>query len=185
MNRLKEKYNKEIKAELKKDLGLKNDLSIPRIEKIVINVGMGKIISDSQFKDTVVNTLMRITGQKPLITKVKKSISNFKIRAGMEIGAKVTLRGERMYAFLDKLINVALPRVRDFRGLSKKAVDQKGNMNIGFKEYFVFPEIKSDEVEKLHGLEVAIVTNAKSSEAGIKLLEKIGIPFKATDQDKK
>ncbi|MFA6028153.1 MAG: 50S ribosomal protein L5 [Patescibacteria group bacterium] len=178
MNRLQEKYNKEIVPQLQADLKLKNKLSVPRLLKIVINVGMGKVIQDPQIKDTVVKTLTRISGQKPVITLAKKSISNFKIRQGMAIGAKVTIRGERMYDFLDKLINVALPRVRDFRGISKKAIDPKGNLNIGFPEYIVFPEIRSDEVEKLHGLELAVVTNANNKERSIALLTKLGIPFK-------
>lgn len=181
MNRLKEKFFKEIVPQLQKELNLKNKLAVPRIEKVSLNVGMGKIIQDPQLKDTVIKTLSRITGQKPVITLAKKSISNFKIRQGMAIGAKVTLRGERMYEFIDKLINVALPRVRDFRGIPVKSVDQFGNLNIGFPEYIVFPEIKSDEVEKLHGLEVTIVTTTKKRDLGIKLFEKIGIPLKKKD----
>lgn len=178
MNRLREKYFKKIVPHLQADLKLNNKLAVPRMEKIVINVGMGKIIQDPQIKDTVIKTLMRISGQKPVVTLAKKSISNFKIRQGMPIGAKVTIRGDRMYDFLDKLINVALPRVRDFRGISKKSIDPKGNLNIGFPEYIVFPEIGSDEVEKLHGLELAIVTTAGNKEKSTALLEKLGIPFK-------
>lgn len=178
MNRLKEKFFKEIVPQLQKELNLKNKLAVPRMEKVALNVGMGKTIQDPQLKDVIIKTLSRITGQKPVITLAKKSISNFKIRQGMAIGAKVTLRGERMYEFVDKLINVALPRVRDFRGIPTKSVDQFGNLNIGFPEYIVFPEIKSDEVEKLHGLEVTIVTTAKNKDSGIKLFEKIGIPLK-------
>lgn len=179
MNRLKEKYNKEIVAQLKKELNIKNMLALPRLEKIVLNAGIGKkVIQDQQFKDIAVKTLERITGQHPVLTLAKKSISNFKVRQGMVVGVKVTLRGERMYAFLDKLINVALPRVRDFRGIDEKSIDKNGNLNIGFPEYLVFPEIRSDEVEKLHGLEVTIVLNNANKESGKILLEKIGIPFK-------
>lgn len=182
MNRLKEKYQKEIASQLKQELKIDNILALPRLEKIVINVGMGKIIQEPAIKDVIVKNLMRITGQKPLITLAKKSISNFKIREGMTVGAKVTLRGERMYNFLDKLINVALPRVRDFRGISKRAMDPQGNLNIGFPEHIVFPEIKSDEVEKIHGLELAIVTTAHNKEKGLLLLEKLGIPFKKVEE---
>ena len=133
MNRLKEKYKKEIVAQLQKELNIKNVLALPRLEKVVLNAGIGKkVIQDSQFKDVAVKTLERITGQHPILTLAKKSISNFKIRQGMVVGAKVTLRGERMYAFLDKLINVALPRVRDFRGIDSKSIDKNGNLNIGF-----------------------------------------------------
>ena len=178
MNRLQEKYFKEVVPQLQQELKLKNKLAVPKIEKVVINVGMGKVIQDAALKDVVVKTLMKISGQRPVITLAKKSISNFKIRQGMAIGAKVTLRGERMYDFLDKLINVAFPRVRDFRGLSEKNIDSIGNLNIGFRENIVFPEIRSDEVEKVHGLELAIVTTAKSKESGLKLLQKMGIPFK-------
>ncbi len=177
MNRLKEKYLKEIRAQLKKDLALGNDLAVPRLEKIVLNVGLGKGLTDAKFKETVLNTLVRITGQKPVTTLAKKAISNFKIKQGMVVGAKVTLRGERMYDFLDKMINIALPRVRDFRGISPRSVDQKGNLNIGFKENIVFPEIKSDEVEHLHGLEVAVITTAGNKENGRKLFNLLGLPF--------
>lgn len=179
MNRLKEKYNKEIAIQLQKELNIKNLLALPRLEKIVLNAGIGKkIIQDQQFKEIAVKTLERITGQHPVLTLAKKSISNFKIRQGMVVGTKVTLRGERMYDFLDKLINVALPRVRDFRGIDAKSIDKNGNLNIGFPEYLVFPEIHSDEVEKLHGLEVTIVLNNADKKSGKLLLEKIGIPFK-------
>ncbi|MCX6746362.1 MAG: 50S ribosomal protein L5 [Candidatus Parcubacteria bacterium] len=174
----KEKFKKKIIPELKKQFGLKNDLEVPRIEKVVLNVGLGKSLKDANFLDNVESTLMRITGQKPIKTKAKKSISNFKIRKGMVIGLKVTLRGQRMYDFLEKLVNVVLPRVRDFRGLTAKAIDQGGNLNIGIKEHLAFPEIKADEIEKLHGLEIAVVTTAKSREEGRALLVAFGFPFK-------
>ena len=178
MNRLKEKYDKEIIPKLMEQFGYKNKMAVPKLEKITINVGLGKSLQDAKFTDVAVNTLTRITGQKPVLTKAKKSISNFKIRQGMTLGAKVTLRGDRMYDFLDRLINIAMPRVRDFRGIKRKAVDQQGNLNIGFIEHIVFPEIKSDDVEKLHGLEVSATTSTKNYEEGIALLEELGIPFK-------
>ena len=173
-----EKFKKKIIPELKKQFGLKNDLEVPRIEKVVLNVGLGKSLKDANFLDNVESTLMRITGQKPIKTKAKKSISNFKIRKGMVIGMKVTLRGQRMYDFLEKLVDVVLPRVRDFRGLTAKAIDQGGNLNIGIKEHLAFPEIKADEIEKLHGLEIAVVTTAKNREEGRALLTAFGFPFK-------
>ena len=173
-----EKFKKKIIPELKKQFGLKNDLEVPKIEKVVLNVGLGKSLKDANFLDNVESTLMRITGQKPIKTKAKKSISNFKIRKGMVIGMKVTLRGQRMYDFLEKLVDVVLPRVRDFRGLTAKAIDQGGNLNIGIKEHLAFPEIKADEIEKLHGLEIAVVTTAKNREEGRALLTAFGFPFK-------
>lgn len=178
MNRLREKYNKEIKPALKEKFGYKNDLAVPKLEKITINIGLGKSLEDAKFTDAAVDTLTRITGQKPVLTKARKSISNFKIREGMVIGAKVTLRQDRMYDFLDKLMNVALPRVRDFRGISRKKVDQQGNLNIGFNEHIVFPEIQSDEVEMIHGLEVAMTTTARNREEGLAFFEGLGMPFK-------
>lgn len=174
----KEKFKKKIIPELKKQFGYKNDLEVPQIEKVVLNVGLGKSLKDSNFLDNVESTLMRITGQKPIKTKAKKSISNFKIRKGMVIGMKVTLRGQRMYDFLEKLVNIVLPRVRDFRGLSVKAIDQGGNLNVGIKEHLAFPEIKADEIEKLHGLEIAVVTTAKNRDEGKALLAGFGFPFK-------
>ena len=178
MNRLKAKYEKEVMPKLLEQFGYKNKMAVPKLEKITINIGLGKSLQDAKFIDTAVDTLSRISGQKPVLTKAKKSISNFKIRQGMTVGAKVTLRNERMYDFLDRLINIALPRVRDFRGINRKTVDQQGNLNIGFTEHIVFPEIKSDEVEKIHGLEVSATTTAKNYEEGITLLEGLGIPFK-------
>ncbi len=183
MNRLQEKYSKEIAVQLKTELGITNIMAVPKIDKIVVNAGLSKGLQDSSYIDAAVDTLARITGQQPQKTKARKSISNFKVREGMVVGAKVTLRGERMYAFLDKLMNVALPRVRDFRGLSRKAFDGQGNYSIGFKEHIVFPEISSDEVEQLVGLEVNIVTTATSDEAGEKLLQLMGFPFEKINQD--
>lgn len=184
MNRLKEKYLKEIVPVLQKELGLKTVAAVPKLNKVVLNVGLGKAILDPKFKETVLNTLELITGQKPVTTTAKKAISNFKIKKGLVVGAKVTLRGERMFDFLDKLINITLPRIRDFRGIKNEAVDEKGNLNIGFAEHNVFPEMKVDEIESLHGLEVAIVTNAGEREAGRKLLTLLGIPFKKISVNK-
>lgn len=175
---LKDTYKKEIIPLLKVKLGYKNKNQVPKLEKVVLNVGLAKGLKDSSFLETVENTLTRITGQKPVKTKAKKSISNFKIREGMDIGMKVTLRDKRMFDFLEKLIKVTLPRVRDFRGLTLKSIDKGGNLNIGIKEHVAFPEIKADEIEKLHGLEIAIVTTAKSKEEGKALFEALGFPFK-------
>ncbi len=175
---LKEIYKKEIIPELKKEFGYKNNMQVPKLEKVVLNAGLGKGLKDSTFIDNVENTLTRITGQKPIKTKAKKSISNFKIREGMVIGMKVTLRDKRMFDFIEKLIKITLPRVRDFRGLSLDSVDKEGNLNIGIKEHISFPEIKADEIERLHGLEIAIVTTAKDKKEGIALFKALGFPFK-------
>jgi len=178
MQRLYEKYKKEAVPFLKKEFNIPNIFAVPKVEKIILNVGLGKAIKEKELFDVVENNLMRITGQKPVKTKAKKSISNFKIRKGMVLGMKVTLRKKRMYDFLDKLINVSFPRVRDFRGVSSKIVDGNGNITIGFKEHICFPEIRLDEVEKVHGLEATIVTSAKNNEQAIALLRKLGFPFK-------
>jgi large subunit ribosomal protein L5 len=181
---LKEQYTKKVVPELKKKFGYKNDMQVPKLEKVVLNVGLSKGLKDATFMDTVESTLTRISGQRPIKTKSKKSISNFKIRQGMIIGMKVTLRGQRMYDFIEKLVKVALPRVRDFRGLDWKTLDAKGNLNIGIKEHISFPEIRSDEIEKLHGLEIAIVSTAKSIEEAKSLFLAIGFPFKTEEQIK-
>ena len=175
---LKEFYSKKVVSELKDKLNYKNNLQVPRLEKVILNVGLGKGLKDSTFIDNVESTLTRISGQKPAKTKAKKSISNFKIRQGMVVGMKVTLRGRRMYDFVEKLIKVTLPRVRDFRGLNWSSVDNEGNLNIGIKEHISFPEIRSDEIEKLHGLEIAIVTTAKDREHAQALFSALGFPFK-------
>lgn len=174
-----ERYKKEVIPEMKKIFGYKNDLAVPRLVKAVINVGVGRALKDDKFLDHATDTLVRITGQKPVMTKAKKSISAFKIRAGMVVGLKVNLRGRQMYNFIDKLINITLPRVRDFRGLEARSVDNRGNLTIGFPEHLVFPEIKSDEVERLHGLEVVIDTNAKSHQEGLILFKLLGFPIKS------
>jgi large subunit ribosomal protein L5 len=184
MNRLKEKYNKQIISELQKKFNYKNKLAVPSIEKVVLNVGIPASKSDQKFQDLVGATLTRISGQKPVFTKAKKSISSFKVREGMIIGASVILRRDRMYNFLDKLISLSLPNVRDFRGLTKKSIDQKGNLTIGFKEYLAFPEINPDEVENTHGLEVCITTTAESKEEGFVLFSLLGFPFREKLEDK-
>lgn len=175
---LKEKYKKQVIPQIMKEFGYKNVMAVPKLEKVVINVGLSKAIKDPKFLDVMEDTLMRISGQRPIKTKAKKSISSFKIREGMLVGLKVTLRGKRMYDFVDKLVNVALARVRDFRGLAPKNVDASGNLNIGFKEHISFPEIRPDEIERIHGLEVAVVTTAKSREEGLRLLRLLGFPFR-------
>lgn len=178
MNVLREHYKTEISPKLKEELKISNTMAVPRLEKITVNVGVGKAGGDKKVIDNVVNTLKRITAQQPIQVKSRKSISNFKLREGMVVGVTVTLRGDRMYEFMYKLVNITLPRVRDFQGIPPKSVDQHGNLNIGFKEHLVFPEINSDEVEQLHGLEVCVTTSAKDRESGYRLLELLGVPFK-------
>jgi len=176
---LQEKFKEEIAPKLKETLNEKNLLALPRITKITLNVGIGTYIKTHN-KDfsNVVENITKITGQKPVITKAKKAISNFKVREGEPVGLAVTLRGKRMYSFLDKLINIVLPRVRDFRGLSRKSFDGQGNYSIGLKEHTVFPEISPDDVIKMHGVQINISTSAKNDEHGTKLLEAFGFPFK-------
>ena len=168
---------------MKSFFGYKNDLAVPRIEKVIINVGAGKVLKDPKFLDKAIESLKLITGQKPLITKAKKSISGFKIREGMAIGLKVTLRGKRMEEFVEKIIHSALPRVRDFKGLSLKSFDDRGNYTIGFKEQIVFPESALQKTDFSHGLEVTVVTTAKSKKESEKLLEFIGFPFKKGEEN--
>jgi large subunit ribosomal protein L5 len=167
-----------IQEQLKQQRGFENVMQVPRLEKVTINVGLGKSIKDSGFIDSVEASLTHIAGQKPVRTLAKKSISNFKLREGMPIGMKVTLRGDKMYDFLEKLIHITLPRVRDFRGINTKAVDASGNLTIGIKENIAFPEIKADAIERMHGLEVTITTTADNREDGLALFQAIGIPFK-------
>src|SRR3989338_4537863 len=175
---LKEKYQQEIVPAMKKEFGYRNSLAVPRLNKAVVHMGTGAGLKDAKFLEGAEATLRRITGQAPVKTLAKKSIANFKIRQGMVVGLKVTLRGKRMWDFLTKLTNVALPRVRDFRGLDPKAVDRQGNASFGFKEHVVFPEIRSDEVERLHGLEVVVDTTATSYNEGLSLLRHLGFPFR-------
>lgn len=178
MARLKEKYNKEIAPQIAKEFDIKNPMAIPRIEKIIVNMGMGEAISNSKILDVAVEELKVITGQKPVITKAKKSIASFKLRQGMPIGTMVTLRGERMYEFLDRLISVALPRVRDFRGISGKAFDGRGNYTLGISEQLIFPEIDFNKVDKTRGMNISIVTTAKNDEQSRALLKALGMPFR-------
>jgi large subunit ribosomal protein L5 len=175
---LKERYQKEAIPALKEQFGYNNPMSVPRINKVSVNVGLGSNFKDSRYLEVVEDVLTRITGQKPVKNRARKSISNFRIREGHIIGMSVTLRGERMYQFLDKLVSVTLPRVRDFQGLRPKSVDHQGNIAIGFKDYLAFPEIRSDEVEILHGLEVSVATSATSREEGQALFAALGFPFK-------
>jgi large subunit ribosomal protein L5 len=178
MNSLQEKYIKKIVPAMKKEFGYTNDLAVPKMLKVTINSGTGKALKDEKYLDTVVSTLTRISGQKPVQNRAKKSISAFKIRKGMIIGVSVTLRGARMYDFVDKLVNVALARIRDFQGVDPKNVDHNGNITLGFKEHIVFPEIHSDEVERIHGLSVTITTNAATNKEGFELFSLMGFPFK-------
>ncbi|MFH0804859.1 MAG: 50S ribosomal protein L5 [Patescibacteria group bacterium] len=178
MQRLRDKYIREVIPAMEKQFGFTNAMAVPRLLKVVLNSGTGKALKDEKYLDAVVSTLQRISGQKPVMTKAKKSISAFKIRAGMTIGVMVTLRGTRMYDFIDKLINVTLARVRDFQGLERSAVDHHGNFSVGFKEHIVFPEIRSDEIERIHGLQVNISTSAKTQAEGVALMSFLGFPFK-------
>jgi large subunit ribosomal protein L5 len=178
MARLKEKYRNEIAPAIAKEFDIKNPMAIPRIEKIVINMGIGEAISNAKVLDTAVEELRSITGQKPVVTKAKKSIASFKLRQGMNIGTMVTLRGDRMYEFLDRLISVALPRVRDFRGISGKAFDGRGNYTLGVREQLIFPEIDFNKVEKTRGMNISIITTAKTDEQSRALLKAMGMPFR-------
>lgn len=176
--RLMEKYNKEIVPALKEKFGYTNLNAVPKIKKVVLNVGINSAKRDAKFLDVTESVLTRISGQKPVKTRARKSISNFKVREGMVVGMMVTLRGKRMYDFLDKLLNITFPRVRDFRGISKRIVDKQGNLNYGFKEFIAFPEIGADEVEFMHGIEVTVQSNAGNKEVGETLFRLLGFPFK-------
>jgi large subunit ribosomal protein L5 len=177
MNRLKEKFEKEISPALVSKFNYESVMQVPRVDKIVINMGVGDAVSNSKALDTAVEELSLISGQKPVVTKAKKSIAGFRLREGMPIGTKVTLRGERMYEFLDKLVSVSLPRVRDFRGVSKKSFDGRGNYTLGVKEQLIFPEIDYDKVSKVRGMDIVIVTTANTDEEARELLTQIGMPF--------
>ncbi len=176
--RLKERYQKEVAPAIAKEFGIKNPMAIPRVEKIVINMGMGEAIANAKILDTAADELRAIVGQKPVITKAKKSIASFKLRQGMPIGTMVTLRGDRMYEFLDRLVSIALPRVRDFRGVSPKAFDGRGNYTIGVREQLIFPEIDFNKVDQLRGLNISIVTTARDDEQARALLKGLGMPFR-------
>ncbi|TWH47048.1 50S ribosomal protein L5 [Sporomusa sp. KB1] len=177
--RLKEKYRNEVAQAMMQKFGYKNVMEIPKVEKVVINMGVGEAVGNPKVLDAAVNDMTLIAGQKPVITRAKKSIAAFKIREGMPIGAKVTMRGERMYQFLDKLVNISLPRVRDFRGISPKSFDGRGNYTLGIKEQLIFPEIEYDKVDKIRGMEIIIVTTAKTDEEARELLRLMGMPFSA------
>ncbi|MEX3746716.1 MULTISPECIES: 50S ribosomal protein L5 [Lysinibacillus] len=177
MSRLKEKYLNEVSTALMSKFGYESVMQLPKVDKIVINMGVGDAVQNSKALDSAVEELTIITGQKPVVTKAKKSIAGFRLREGMPIGAKVTLRGERMYEFLDKLISISLPRVRDFRGVSKKAFDGRGNYTLGVKEQLIFPEIDYDKVSKVRGMDIVIVTTANSDEEARELLTQFGMPF--------
>lgn len=177
MARLKDKYLNEVVPGLQEKFNYKNVMAIPKLDKIVVNIGLCEAVQNPKALDAAVSDLTLITGQKPVVTKAKKSIAGFKVREGMPIGVKVTLRGERMYEFADRLLNVALPRVRDFRGVSPKSFDGRGNYSLGIKEQLIFPEIEYDKIDKVRGLEVVFATTAKTDEEGRELLKLLGMPF--------
>jgi large subunit ribosomal protein L5 len=177
-SRLKEKYQKEVVPNLQKEFNYKNPMQVPTVYKVVVNIGMGEAIQNAKAMDAAVSDLAAITGQRPVITRAKRSVAAFKLREGMQIGCMVTLRGDRMYQFLDKLMNVALPRLRDFQGVSAEAFDGRGNYTLGLREQLVFPEIDYDKVDKVRGMEVSIVTTARTDEEGRRLLKLMGMPFK-------
>ncbi len=178
MARLKELYHKELVPKLKKEFNYKSGMQVPRLQKILVNMGLGEAVQNIKVLDSATNELMVITGQKPVSTKARKSIANFKLRKGMPIGAMVTLRANRMYEFFDRLVNVSLPRVRDFRGVSGKSFDGRGNYSLGIKEQIIFPEIDYDKIDKIKGLNINIVTTAKTDEEGKALLKLLGMPFR-------
>lgn len=178
MSRIKDKYQQVVVPELMKEFNYTSVMEVPKIEKIVVNMGLGDAVFNQKVVDDAVNELTLITGQKPVITKARKSISNFKLREGMIVGAKVTLRGEKMYYFLDKLVSIVLPRVRDFRGVSKDSFDGRGNYTLGISDQLIFPEIKFDDVKKVRGMDISVVTTAKSDQEGRALLTHLGMPFK-------
>jgi Ribosomal protein L5 len=179
MARLKERYQKEVAPAIAKEFGIENPMAVPRLDKIVVNMGMGEAIANAKVLDTAVEELKAIVGQKPVITKAKKSIASFKLRQGMPIGVMVTLRGEHMYEFFDRLVSVALPRVRDFRGVSPKAFDGRGNYTIGIREQLIFPEIDFNKVDKMRGMNISIVTTARDDDQARALLKALGMPFRA------
>ena len=178
MARLKDRYQNEIAPALQQKFAYTNVMQIPKVDKIVINMGVGEAVQNSKAIDSAVGDLMKIAGQKPIVTRAKKSISAFKLREGMPIGCKVTLRGQRMYEFMDRLLNVALPRVRDFRGVSAKAFDGRGNYTLGIKEQLIFPEMEYDKIDKLRGMDVVFVTTAKTDEEARELLRGFGMPYR-------
>lgn len=178
MNKLKEQFQTEMVPALQEALNLENVMQVPQIKKVVINIGMGEALDNPKALDAAVSDLSQITGQKPVITKARVSIANFKLREGRSIGVKVTLRGERMWSFLDRLVNIVLPRVRDFRGVSRDAFDGRGNYTLGLREQLIFPEIEYDKIDKIRGMEITIVTSARTDEQAAQLLEMLGMPFR-------
>lgn len=178
MTRLYDRYTNEAIPALKKEFGYTNPMQVPRIEKVILNVGLGEAVSNAKLIEVVCNEIGAITGQKPVVTKARKSIASFKLRQGMPIGVTVTLRRDRMYEFLDRLMNIALPRVRDFRGVSSKAFDGKGNYTLGIKEHIIFPEIAIDKIEKVYGMNICVVTSARTDDEARSLLKYLGMPFK-------
>jgi len=178
MNRMKERYQTELVPALRENLSLTNIMQVPQIKKVVINIGMGEALDNPKSLDAAVGDLVQITGQKPVVTKAKTSIANFKLREGRAIGVKVTLRGERMWSFLDRLLNIVLPRVRDFRGVPRDAFDGRGNYTLGLREQLIFPEIEYDKIDKIRGMEITIVTSATNDEQAAHLLELLGMPFR-------
>jgi large subunit ribosomal protein L5 len=177
-NILKERYLNEVVPALEKSLNFNNTMQVPRITKVVVNIGLGEALDNAKAIDAATSDLTQITGQKPVVTKARKSIANFKLREGRAIGVRVTLRGDRMWAFLDRLMNIALPRVRDFRGISPDAFDGRGNYTLGLREQLVFPEIEYDKIDKIRGMEISIVTTARTDEEGRQLLQMLGMPFR-------
>ncbi|MHB8808028.1 MAG: 50S ribosomal protein L5 [Anaerolineaceae bacterium] len=178
MNVLKEKYAKEVVPALMKEFSFSNIMQVPKLEKIVLNIGLGEALDNPKALDAAVADIMAITGQKPIVIKAKKSIANFKLREGRLIGAKVTLRGEKMWAFIDRLINIALPRLRDFRGVNRNSFDGRGNYTLGIQEQLIFPEIEYDKIDKVRGMEITIVTTAPNDEQSLAMLSMLGMPFR-------
>jgi len=177
---LRGRYLDEVAPALRREFGYPNPMQIPRLEKVVVNIGLGEAIQNAKALDAAVGDLTQITGQKPIITKAKRSIAQFRLRTGMPIGAKVTLRGQRMYDFLERTMRLALPRIRDFRGISRSSFDGRGNFSVGLREQLVYPEIDYDKIDRLRGMEISIVTTAKTDEEGLKLLQLLGMPFQAS-----
>jgi large subunit ribosomal protein L5 len=177
---LRQRYNDEIAPALQREFGYPNAMQIPRLEKVVVNIGLGEAIANAKALDAAVGDLTTITGQKPIVTRAKRSIAQFRLRTGMPIGAKVTMRGQRMYDFLERTLSLALPRIRDFRGIPTRSFDGRGNFSLGLREQLVYPEIDYDRIDRLRGLEISIVTTAKTDEEGRKLLELLGMPFQST-----
>ena len=178
MARLQQYYREQVLSRLQQDLGIKNPMEVPRITKITVNMGVGEAVADKKVMDAAVGDLTKITGQKPLVTKARKAIASFKLRAGLAVGAKVTLRGPRMYEFLDRLISIAMPRIRDFRGVSPRAFDGQGNYSLGVKEQIIFPEIQYDQIDQVRGMDITITTTARDNQQGRALLEAFNFPFR-------